>query len=767
MRQVLDIRRDLFAGDDTHLTLKPTTEYRTQVGKSCKVGSTSAKPDQIVHIASLQATELFAQHDSVSVSFVHEHLLRVAAHFQMKALDCDVQAHSSLCETADGRESDEQWYFSARLAFASKADASSAFSWLSSWKTLHPLPSMHLTLGRARSTLKFAFISLVRKVIPALLQKAAVPPPGSDPISLFLAIWFDNCDAVTACMIWLVDPAEMFFKEGTSLWELVQLFVGGEELIKVCSAELLDELEKCFELGYLCKGRATHIEPKFIVCDHHAAQSIGATTGGTSRHRGPYDISDARFFGLVAYHCQVIDSTVAFQTKQYEGLCEFLEEKRAARDRVQELGLEQVAHSTEMDHALSIGTCIWKKVMSQPMFANARNGSLLGMINIPPPMHCLSGCLRIIFGLLLKWVIPPSFTSRAKWEAELKLCSTYTSTGKFVASFAKYRQVFSSFVHTCGADLQLLFPYSAAARLFCHVIRIVYHPNGSTPAMRLGLRVTTMLSWLMTSATDLYFGASGSKEKKETSNSTAFRLKLVTDTNYWHSLHILCDLADQLCIPLRWLLEERGEQNFTWHQFCTGLLRSKTNISSELLLREINQIRATVANEAPRSRSGHRPGAQTDVKSSDFVVCSCVVRHQVPLRSFDKKTKTWNTKRTLPLFPYNMRAMFRRIHQLPELADRSFLLPSGHYLFCCSHEHPKFDTCTTSADVICVCGQCSPEKDVGMNFLRVCTHSGFETDDVQSFRAFSFRSLVAFVLWSRICVVFKHFLLVFSLGHVS
>lgn len=78
------------------------------------------------------------------------------------------------------------------------------------------------------------------------------------------------------------------------------------------------------------------------------------------------------------------------------------------------------------------------------------------------------------------------------------------------------------------------------------------------------------------------------------------------------------------------------------------------------------------------------------------------------------ESRSWARTRSSPFFAFNTRCLARRLLDLPELADRTFLLPSGHTLYCCDDDHAPHHHLQENEHawhdgvVLCLCGACVP-----------------------------------------------------------
>jgi hypothetical protein len=683
------------------------------------------KPQQVLHFSGIRHVAFSAEAALVAEMAVKEHIVNMLNSRGLQVFSSEVQRHVAAPFNAEPVVT-----FTARFAFRDAHERSLAYNYATDWKKNLGMTTLHLTERNARTSMKMAYISIIDVLIPRMLQTGRDLQGGTDPIEVHLGIWADNADAVTASMIFL--QSDDLWASGESGWELALYLVGGEEDLKVAftCTDYLEDLERVCDVEFLLDGRKVHVFPTMNINDHKCHGTLGGIPGGTSDHRSPFTLSLARYFGWIAFQCQT-DSTVAFQNKQFEEMAAFLETRQQERKEIADRGVEQIAAATAASEDIRFASCIWKKIMSRPVLALARNTTLLQMRNYPPTLHVIVSLIKTMFALFLVFVLHPTYPSRTTFEANLATAQSFTEKGDLVASGQTYRSSLVEFRAQCEADLISLTPYYAIPRLLVYVQKILYHPRRNDPGLILLLYVSGFHAWLLTSCMSAFFGGKQApkKDKSEDEKKTRKRrttvqtpqatdkkrrassdkapatasgekadhpdteevpmiktsdvavkkpsgVKLHTDSNYWHSVLILCEMAAMF--KNRVPCEELGESFFRHHQWMTGLLRSKTLLKQELFHRTMTELRNGVAGKLPRHRSGHMP-MRNDITLEHIIICRCVRQHPMRLRKY--LNSTWTDVRSYPFCSFNSAAFIRRLAMYPELARRSFLLPSGHMYY--------------------------------------------------------------------------------------
>lgn len=488
---------------------------------------------------------------------MHVRMLVVSHHAHTHSA-AQVQAHSY---------GDGLYEFTAKLAFQTSGNRNLAFQYFLEWRA--DLESMHLYAGSARNTLKYAYTAL-RQVIIVLLQtadltKVKAAADSIEPIFLLMALWADNCDAITKAMICLVDLLGVLF-DGRSSWEDVLKFVGREEDLKGTTIELFGDCEHLHDLAFQLDGckRPVYVRLEYLMADHHALGIINSVPGGTSRHRSPFGHTDARYFGTVAYQC-ALKPTVGFLDEQFEGAQHLMQAALKVAQDQKQMGVKQRAGKAKEGDELALVFKIFKKMNARPLLANGPSKTLLHVLLVPPAMHVISAQIRTILELFLQFVIPPEHTSRLEWEQTMTRAASFTSTGQFAASAGIYRELIQTFSMHCGAGLVSLTKFWYLPKLMCFCAILIYHKHGNTVGRRLALRIVEFYLWMGTSALSAWFGGKDGKDGK---------LKLHTDNLYWNSAVSaqveVCELGG---FSPALLLEEDCERSFQFHQvLCSALV---------------------------------------------------------------------------------------------------------------------------------------------------------------------------------------------------
>ena len=146
----------------------------------------------------------------------------------------------------------------------------------------------------------------------------------------------------------------------------------------------------------------------------------------------------------------------------------------------------------------------------------------------------------------------------------------------------------------------------------------------------------------------------------------------------------------------------------------SGILRSKTNLKSELGLQTLRNLRSNLL-EKKQSQSKHKKQAFASLSAPTHItICACVGLENMTVRQRVKNKGAWKHTKSSPLFMFNTRCLARRLLELPEMAERSFLLPSGHTLYCCEDDHAPHHHLQENEHawhdgvVLCLCGACTP-----------------------------------------------------------
>jgi len=333
-----------------------------------------------------------------------------------------------------------------------------------------------------------------------------------------------------------------------------------------------------------------------------------------------------------------------------------------------------------------------------------------------PPLHNQCNINQTVLGHISRNYVPSASKEAQTLKADLSAASALHANGRYNASAQRMRRLVKSMPRRFEdllfkADLPpglLLVPY--LGRFAAWRQSIVYGDRSPLQGAdslefakaNLGLGLTSSLLTLGLSASSAYWGGRDAKNPFNLETRTVYAQHAHESEPYFHYR------LGKMGICYMYIIEERGEALFLFHQHASGVFRTKTELLGESQLQLINEVRKEFG-EKQRSKALHKQKQDASTVLDVHVLASSFSPSS--LSSFRSKGKVrkaglesvldeiaedknddhgdsiYQQVTLLPLVPFNLTMyVWRLIEANPNIMPKRlqqlvWLLPNGDYFF--------------------------------------------------------------------------------------
>jgi len=601
------------AGDGSILTYASEAFTLTSKGYSRNIEKQIFKPEQILYVTRLAASE------SAAKSLLDE----IASNFSSATTPIAPVAIEFKASTPPNTGVD-----GAALGFATGV-ARDAFCAALSELARETGLMVRCFKSQAKVTAKVAYGSLEKAISKLLVDQRREGRWEETIISdvkvvLHLVLWIDACDSQTAVRIRLSDPKRVLFQRWVSPVAPFMTWVGGEELMHSHDAWLIEQINHVETTKFVPTNNIiVAIRFERYAGDHHSLGPATGTAQGRSEHRDTMSRSLSSYYARV--FAQDFESRFCLNSllEDFQSFCS-LSNQGQSPDRIviaREVAATRVA-----------ARVVGKMFTASPMFMQGRIFKLNTKI-CPPVMHNLvfynSGNLDRLMNFVLK-----GHRSAASFLVKIAHNNRTSADGKIAMCAASYRQLIIR-AHVEFEDVLLndvevrLQIFAPLLRFMVYLSRHIYGGLEPTPQRHLTFSTSCVGTWLLSVLLGNFANLHHGSEKKLLALEPCIvdlpvsGLKNALQSLYGGDLiHMIrCDYESKE--PWITRVEDAFEAMFRDHQLHTEATRRQTDLPGEEVKATYKEVAQSIlpVKSMPSGINQQSPVVATQ----NLVFCSCLI----------------------------------------------------------------------------------------------------------------------------------------------